>query len=64
MASTNYRYPPAPPNGTGTFSDDLVGNQWVNGSSQMSNGNFSSTNSSKSQSVSFTLGLVRLAVTG
>lgn len=56
MASTNYRYPPAPPNGTGTFSDDLVGNQWVNGSSQMSNGNFSSTNSSKSQSVSFTLG--------
>ena len=56
MASTNYRYPPAPPNGAGTFSDNLVGNQFVNGSSQMSNGNFSSTNSSKSQSVSFALG--------
>ena len=56
MASTNYRYPPAPPNGAGTFSDNLVGNQWVDGSSQMSNGNFSSTNSSKSQSVSFALG--------
>jgi hypothetical protein len=56
MASTNYRYPPAPPNGTGTFSDNLVGNQFTNGSSQMSNGNFSTTNSSKSQSVSFTLG--------
>jgi hypothetical protein len=56
MASTNYRYPPAPPNGAGTFSDNLVGNQWVDGTSQMSNGNFSFTDTSKSQSVSFSLG--------
>ena len=43
MANNRFRYPPAPPNGEGTFSDNLVGNQFVDGTSQMSNGNFSIT---------------------
>lgn len=43
MANNKFRYPPAPPNGEGTFSDNLVGNQFVDGTTQMSNGNFSIT---------------------
>ena len=41
MASNRFRYPPAPGNGAGTFSDNLVGNQITDGSSQMTMGNFS-----------------------
>ena len=39
---TKYYYPPAPGNGAGTFSDNLVGLQFTNGSSQMTTANFSS----------------------
>jgi len=31
MANKKYRYPPSPPNAKGTFSDDLVGFQLVDG---------------------------------
>lgn len=31
MASNKYKYPPAPPNGSGTFSDNIVGFQLVDG---------------------------------
>ena len=41
MASNRFRYPPAPGHGGDTFSDNLVGNQFTNGSSQMTMGNFS-----------------------
>lgn len=41
MASNRFRYPPAPGHGGDTFSDNLVGNQFVDGSSQMTMGNFS-----------------------
>ena len=41
MASNKFRYPPAPPNGSETFSDNLVGNQITDGSSQMTNSTFS-----------------------
>ena len=41
MASNRFRYPPAPPNGSETFSDNLVGNQITDGSSQMTNSTFS-----------------------
>ena len=34
MAINKFRYPPAPPNGSETFSDNLVGNQITDGSSQ------------------------------
>ncbi|MDB3870646.1 hypothetical protein N9322_01700 [bacterium] len=43
MASNKFRYPPAPPNGSETFSDNLVGNQITDGSSQMTNSTFSFT---------------------
>ena len=43
MASNRFRYPPAPPNGSETFSDNLVGNQITDGSSQMTNSTFSFT---------------------
>jgi len=39
---TKYYYPPAPGNGAGTFSDNLVGLQFVQGSPQMTTANFSS----------------------
>lgn len=39
MASNRFRYPPAPNNGGDTFSDSLVGNQFM-GSQQMTLGNF------------------------
>ena len=39
MASNRFRYPPAPNNGGDTFSDFLVGNQFM-GSQQMTLGNF------------------------
>lgn len=45
MAKKFY-YPPAPGNGSGTFSDDLVGLQFTQGSPQMTLGNFSITDSS------------------
>ena len=41
MATNRFRYPPAPPNGSETFSDNLVGNQITDGSSQMTNSTFS-----------------------
>ena len=41
MASNRFRYPPAPNNGGDTFSDYLVGNQFM-GSQQMTLGNFTS----------------------
>ena len=41
MATNKFRYPPAPGHGGDTFSDNLVGNQITNGSSQMTMGNFS-----------------------
>ena len=44
MASNRFRYPPAPGHGGDTFSDNLVGNQFTNGSSQMTMGNFSISN--------------------
>ena len=43
-----FYYPPAPPSGAGTFSDDLVGFQYTQGSAQMTLGNFSITDSSSS----------------
>ena len=48
MAKKFY-YPPAPGNGSGTFSDDLVGLQFTQGSPQMTFGNFSITDSSQSK---------------
>ena len=45
MAKKFY-YPPAPGNGSGTFSDNLVGLQSTQGSPQMTLGNFSITDSS------------------
>ena len=57
MPNNRFRYPPAPPNGEGTFSDNLVGNQWVDGTSQMSNGNFTVTENYESpQQTNFSLG--------
>ena len=57
MTNNRFRYPPAPPNGEGTFSDNLVGNQWVDGTSQMSNGNFTITENYQSpQQTNFNLG--------
>ena len=57
MSNNRFRYPPAPPNGEGTFSDNLVGNQWVDGTSQMSNGNFTITeNYQAPQQTNFNLG--------
>mgnify|MGYP003673195738 CR=1 FL=1 len=57
MTNNRFRYPPAPPNGEGTFSDNLVGNQWVDGTSQMSNGNFTITeNYQAPQQTNFNLG--------
>ena len=44
-----FYYPPAPGNGAGTFSDNLVGLQVTNGSPQMTMGNFSISNSSQSK---------------
>ena len=52
-----FYYPPAPPSGAGTFSDDLVGLQFTQGSPQMTLGNFSISNSSQSkQNRNFSLG--------
>ena len=42
MAKKFY-YPPSPGNGSGTFSDNLVGLQFTQGSPQMTLGNFSIT---------------------
>jgi hypothetical protein len=42
MADNKYRYPPAPPSGRGTFSDDLVGLQIV-GAGGLTQGNFEFT---------------------
>ncbi len=56
MAKKFY-YPPAPGNGKGTFSDNLVGMQITEGSPQMTLGNFSISDSSSSkQEISFDLG--------
>lgn len=44
MASNKFRYPPAPPNGEGTFSDNLVGFQIVDGGG-LTQGNFEFTSS-------------------
>ena len=44
MASNKYRYPPAPGNGSGTFSDDIVGLQTVDGGG-LTQGNFEFTTS-------------------
>ena len=52
MPSNRFRYPPAPPNGLGTFSDNLVGNQITDGSSQMTLGNFSTPQNYSRQSSS------------
>ena len=41
-----FYYPPAPGNGAGTFSDNLVGLQFTNGSALATMGNFSVTDSS------------------
>ena len=52
-----FYYPPAPPSGAGTFSDDLVGFQYTQGSAQMTLGNFNITDSSSSsQDREFNLG--------
>jgi len=52
-----FYYPPAPPSGAGTFSDDLVGFQYTQGSAQMTLGNFSiDDNSSARHSRNFDLG--------
>ena len=48
MAKKFY-YPPAPGNGKGTFSDNLVGMQITEGSPQMTLGNFSISDSSESK---------------
>ena len=42
MADNKYRYPPAPPSGRGTFSDNLVGLQIVSGGG-LTQGNFEFT---------------------
>lgn len=42
MASNRFRFPPAPPNGSGTFSDNLVGFQIVDGGG-LTQGNFEFT---------------------
>ena len=42
MADNKYRYPPAPPNARGTFSDELVGFQMVDGGG-LTQGNFEFT---------------------
>jgi len=52
MPSNRFRYPPSPPNGLGTFSDNLVGNQITDGSSQMTLGNFSTPQNYSRQSSS------------
>jgi hypothetical protein len=44
MASNKFRYPPAPGNGSGTFSDDIVGLQTVDGGG-LTQGNFEFTTS-------------------
>ena len=46
---TKYYYPPAPGNGAGTFSDNLVGLQFTQGSPQMTTANFSSFGDSGSE---------------
>jgi len=46
---TKFFYPPAPGNGAGTFSDNLVGNQFTDGSSFATLGNFSVTSSGGEQ---------------
>ena len=46
MAKKKYFYPPAPPVGSETFSDDLVGLQLVNGGG-LTNANFEFTNNVK-----------------
>tara|TARA_R110000796_G_scaffold252560_2_gene387839 strand:- start:1056 stop:4484 length:3429 start_codon:yes stop_codon:yes gene_type:complete len=52
-----FYYPPAPPSGAGTFSDDLVGFQYTQGSAQMTLGNFSiEDNSTTRHSRKFDLG--------
>ena len=52
-----FYYPPAPPSGAGTFSDDLVGLQYTQGSAQMTLGNFSISDSAESkQNRNFNLG--------
>ena len=52
-----FYYPPAPPSGAGTFSDNLVGLQYTEGSPQMTLGNFSISDSSQSkQNRNFNLG--------
>ena len=52
-----FYYPPAPGNGAGTFSDDLVGLQFTDGSPQMTLGNFNISDSSQSkQNRHFSLG--------
>ena len=52
-----FYYPPAPPSGAGTFSDDLVGSQYTQGSAQMTLGNFSISDSAQSkQNRNFNLG--------
>jgi len=57
MSSNRFRYPPAPPNGLGTFSDNLVGNQITDGSSQMTLGNFSTPqNYSRQTSSAYDIG--------
>ena len=53
MATNRFRYPPAPNHGGNTFSDSLVGNQFM-GSQQMTLGNFTSIPES-SYSVTSTL---------
>ena len=42
MADNKYRYPPAPPNARGTFSDELVGFQLIDGGG-LTQGNFEFT---------------------
>ena len=42
MADNKYRYPPAPPNARGTFSDELVGFQLTDGGG-LTQGNFEFT---------------------
>ena len=57
-------YPPAPGNGAGTFSDNLVGNQFTDGSSFATLGNFSiSSSGGEQQSFNLTFGGFSEAIT-
>ena len=57
MADNRFRYPPAPPSGRDTFSDDLVGLQIVNGGG-LTQGNFEfSTNVIEKVNRKFNLGV-------